>query len=105
MFKESTASNQDKIKYKENESNQKISNLDNNKKTSLQNKIEDKKNTLEKAINDKTITNVTLTNGELENDFQNCKINSHIKIEIEHLDEEIKELQNKLKTMIQNKNN
>lgn len=42
-------------------------------------------------------------NTEVDNEMQASGMNSNIKIEIEHLDEEIKELQNKLKTMISKK--
>lgn len=42
-------------------------------------------------------------NTEDDNQIQASTINSNIKVEIEYLDEEIKELQNKLKTMIQSK--
>jgi len=44
-------------------------------------------------------------NIDFENENQASKINSNIKIEIEHLDEEIKELQNKLKDMIASNKN
>lgn len=94
IFQESTGSqnNHDKI-YTENVSKN---------KTIVNNENFDK--SLKKENFTKTNEN-QINNTEPDNDMQASKMNSTIKIEIEHLDDEIKELQNKLKSMINaNKN-
>ncbi len=104
MFKESNASNQviiEKNKVKENPNKSNSINYCKNQ----ENMIEETKNNFKKSQNENTVHKLIFTNNEANNDNPNSQTNSHIKIEIEHLDEEIKELQNRLKIIIQAKNN
>jgi DNA-binding transcriptional regulator GbsR (MarR family) len=95
IFQESTSS-KDKIQSSKRENYSKDKN-----KTIYVNENIDK--TLNKEFNEKSFKEVK--NTKVDYEMQDSKINSNIKNEIEHLDDEIKELQNKLKTMIKSNKN
>ena len=95
IFQESTSS-KDKIQNSKRENYSK----DKNKTIYINEKIY---KTLNKENNEKSFKEVK--NSKVDYEMKDSKINSNIKNEIEHLDDEIKELQNKLKTIIQSNKN
>jgi len=98
IFQESTSS-KDMVK-----NNNKDSNNSKNKNKTIGNRSKEiDSSVIKQHCEKKKITDAA--NTEVENEMQASKINSNVKVEIEHLDEEIKELQNKLKTMIKSNKN